>query len=938
MTKKILTALLGFTLSHCALADGGDPIPSFCQFQKEVCVEAGGTRIINGLPVTEPCWKYARSYHCIDWNHFTNSCDNIPNCVPQGEPVDFPPDAKEQTYKCTEHKEEKTCVNWDIKTVCSGSDFLHDSTNYSTQPTDNFAQMASKMNMIADMTQSDIDIKNMRFYEGKVSHCHTPRPATPIAPDCCDPSIHTHGGSLVLDKCDSDELALALSRRNKATHYVGDYCKKEDPILHRCDVYGSGYCRFTDELTRIIQEQGRAQINALVAQGEISGHNTVTKTFKWSQTASQSGWHQSVINGVSVAAYTYAKPSAANIPIYISYGAPVMVNNNKTATIAGVGVSFSCNAGICTGSLNNGDNVKTIFFDPTCASKAMQSWTIGNNQISQGYCLAVNAQTPNDWLSPLTWANGVPNNWQFLAQTSQRASLTNGENLWQLGKDLTLGAVGSCSGVSCNYTFEVNNNGSKSQQQITIDLNAQGNQPQFTIGGVTVTVAYPPNGQVLAACDNGEACGALPSEDNINQAITQQTYNQWHIVNAQGTATQKFINGTIGYTGSCQNNSCTWQITSLGVNGLNTVMRSPIQWQLYNAPIDINTQKQTPQYAPENRALVTSTNNRFVPYQYSFDQPPKDTVLIKFTLSGQQQAQVINLPVKIDNDKPYVLSTSPYVSITGGCDLGIGLCKYNVASKVFITAMTWGTPEDPNCDGFTLQQLQMLDFDKMDLGEYTRDIGNQTLSPEQQAAIENSTKTGVQDFNDSFSNGTTQKVNVNGGSSDVITITPERGQAPFDVTLKAVSNYPNYLPFAQCGYPSGTNNNPISSIFVDWGDGSTTTLTNADKQNVTTTGLKYQSTTEFCDYSMPVFAVKHTYNSAGQTVLENVKVKIYALDGEHDTGFQIENEYDQEDIPQALHIGGGSSNTTENKQKNVFPNSGAFNPKDIAGTGASHGR
>ena len=45
--------------------------------------------------------------------------------------------------------------------------------------------------------------------------------------------------------------------------------------------------------------------------------------------------------------------------------------------------------------------------------------------------------------------------------------------------------------------------------------------------------------------------------------------------------------------------------------------------------------------------------------------------------------------------------------------------------KTFGYSGDWGDPESPNCRGFTPEEFQMIDFDKIDLGEYFGDIAEQ---------------------------------------------------------------------------------------------------------------------------------------------------------------------------------------------------------------------
>ncbi|MFH7319287.1 conjugal transfer protein TraN [Desulfurivibrio sp. D14AmB] len=53
----------------------------------------------------------------------------------------------------------------------------------------------------------------------------------------------------------------------------------------------------------------------------------------------------------------------------------------------------------------------------------------------------------------------------------------------------------------------------------------------------------------------------------------------------------------------------------------------------------------------------------------------------------------------------------------------------------------WGTPETPNCEGFSPEEFQMLDFSQIDLSEFTGDITHAASETVQQQAIE-----AMQDF------------------------------------------------------------------------------------------------------------------------------------------------------------------------------------------------
>lgn len=57
----------------------------------------------------------------------------------------------------------------------------------------------------------------------------------------------------------------------------------------------------------------------------------------------------------------------------------------------------------------------------------------------------------------------------------------------------------------------------------------------------------------------------------------------------------------------------------------------------------------------------------------------------------------------------------------------------------------WGSGESPNCGGFTIEQLQSLKFDQMDLSEISADIANSTVVPDA-AYIENKAREAIKKY------------------------------------------------------------------------------------------------------------------------------------------------------------------------------------------------
>jgi conjugal transfer mating pair stabilization protein TraN len=61
--------------------------------------------------------------------------------------------------------------------------------------------------------------------------------------------------------CEQAEQILAMKKDNQLCHSVGSYCSQKVPILGTCVETTQTYCCFNSRLARIINEQGRAQVN-----------------------------------------------------------------------------------------------------------------------------------------------------------------------------------------------------------------------------------------------------------------------------------------------------------------------------------------------------------------------------------------------------------------------------------------------------------------------------------------------------------------------------------------------------------------------------------------------------------------------------------------------------------------------------------------------------
>jgi conjugal transfer mating pair stabilization protein TraN len=73
---------------------------------------------------------------------------------------------------------------------------------------------------------------------------------------CCDKDKVFAG----LIACKENEKLLAEKRKKKHTHYIGKFCSKKIPLIG-CIQKSDSYCMFNSTLARVIQEQGREQLD-----------------------------------------------------------------------------------------------------------------------------------------------------------------------------------------------------------------------------------------------------------------------------------------------------------------------------------------------------------------------------------------------------------------------------------------------------------------------------------------------------------------------------------------------------------------------------------------------------------------------------------------------------------------------------------------------------
>lgn len=238
-----------------------------CKNPSARCIQQGEVRVINGLPVWQDCWEQEASYQCPDWQMLQNDCDNQINCRAEGNPKII--DAWHQTLnmRCEESSLKKTCAQWQTRSDCRDQpiNYAQGNEQFDTTPTDNFNTAFQQFSLL-DALQQSASGDPVSVFTGKSTYCRKPMDVLTV--NCCDRKLGSHTSGFHINSCDQFERDLAAARRAHRTHEVGQWCAHylPPPLEHTCSEDRQGVCIFDSILGRLIQEQGRQQINALAAK------------------------------------------------------------------------------------------------------------------------------------------------------------------------------------------------------------------------------------------------------------------------------------------------------------------------------------------------------------------------------------------------------------------------------------------------------------------------------------------------------------------------------------------------------------------------------------------------------------------------------------------------------------------------------------------------
>jgi hypothetical protein len=210
------------------------------------------TRTINGEPITRDSWFEKYTYRCLK-----ASADNCKALAAKGclqvksrckEYIGNVCVLYEQTYRCKQGKRKGVSYRavGDKKPFCLTGDCVDDGY----EDNDELFAVLSQMTVLKQIQSEQAKIF---IFSGYVRACR--KHAIGFS-DCC--TTGGWGQSWGLAGCNTDEKELAEWRPLRRCVLVGTFCAEK--LAGICLRKKTSYCCFGNKLSRLIQEQGRAQL------------------------------------------------------------------------------------------------------------------------------------------------------------------------------------------------------------------------------------------------------------------------------------------------------------------------------------------------------------------------------------------------------------------------------------------------------------------------------------------------------------------------------------------------------------------------------------------------------------------------------------------------------------------------------------------------------
>lgn len=413
--------------------------------------------------------------------------------------------------------------------------------------------------------------------------------------------------------------------------------------------------------------------------------------------------------------------------------------------------------------------------------------------------------------------------------------------------------------------------------------------------------------QWIAVCEKPGGCGNLPLTPELGSEFwVMSTLNP---LKNMTTAVSRYAM----LTGACDpaSTACKYEVAAwpAGIGG-RAVASKELSFPLYaEQPQAAKSLSGIPQDISAMGDYIFRPVS--VPGLASLSNPLPATVRIDVSGNGGKTFSTANVPSHISGTDTSLPGLAD-VRITGGCDTSTNMCTYHVTGTVTVTAKPWGSPENPDCSGYTLGQLGVLDFSKMDLSEWLASIMGSVQKPNS-GALSAMAGTRAEQLMSARQSGAATVTSSNPQALRAAKVTPAEEFGPFDATLRVHGNFPTFFEKAE------DNTDPVHSVDVDWGDCSV-------PQKAFTSGSGFVATHRFASPDQVPLAC----GGGRHSIAHPVKVRIHSKSGTHDLQLKVVNTWNT--YTGITSSAGGTVNTSVTV---AAPGSKAVVPPSTGGSSGS---
>lgn len=637
-------------------------------------------------------------------------------------------------------------------------------------------------------------------------------------------------------RCTADEVKLGVARRKGLVKYIGEYCSKKNWI-GECVERSRSYCAFDDMLAMVVNEQGRQQLDQIA-----SADATTTKS-----------------------------TAPFSLPLY----APEIVASSY----------------IDSGMANGGWSKITAF---------------NNSQIWMwkypGYCVSLEKQAEayKKYQADITAATDTTG--------IQPGTMTEAQKQAYIAKLTSLPKFQECAETPGLVSF------------LTCGKNDDSCDPARLPEGPTATPT--------------DISGMMVSNEDVNWRLQQvQSFympGDYGVTNTMSTdsgfaAMASSLNPFVTSVGSCHTDgSCLYSFAitdKLATGGLGAKKRASqrIQFPLYSTsyteglptinylsadgvlsnegyaadtniglaqPQTVNTQRFV--FHPNSTTTIPASGiHNYVLLDWSTRSVNPDNPRLDYT----PILVPTSLPPATPGFYPYGNSADnkSHFYLSGGCDPNTRWCDYKVEVDLTVDRHPWGGGQSPRCWGFTMEQMAALDFDRMDLSQWINSLNLDQLSGgmtgEAAKAMADQATASSQALFTSFKDGTPIEKPVAGSAvlvlnTDILPMQSSTEESSYTVRAAVPANWPKWF--------DSVNDNPVSNVWVDWGNGTPKT-----SMSLVADGRAFTATHDYGGFPPGTYKITVTLDTAGngpQVLSTNVRIQQNAGDARPASKLDFNNE------------------------------------------------